>query len=174
MFLTICVYDSSIDNLREKLNALDDCGVYDSSVDKFWESMIFSIDLLYSQIVKNIQPFSEIINRNMIFTNRQEHSTLLRNDQHNYHIHKSSRSFNSSLILSTEPSYTQIVKIIHLLYMIFLLIVSEKSWMFLKFCVYDSSIDVFREELNLFSEVINSTIIYTNRQDHSTVLWYYQ
>jgi hypothetical protein len=50
----------------------------------------------------NIQLFSEIINRIIIYTNRQEHSTLLRNDQHNYHIHKSSRSFNSSLILSIE------------------------------------------------------------------------
>jgi hypothetical protein len=164
MFLTICVYDSSIDNLREKLNALDDCGVYDSSVDKFWESMIFSIDLLYSQIVKNIQPFSEIINRNMIFTNRQEHSTLLRNDQHNYHIHKSSRSFNSRKV---ECSW-------RFVYMIVLLITSEKRWMILTICVFDSSIDNFKEDLNVHDDFINRPVIYTNHQEHSTFLWYYQ
>jgi hypothetical protein len=82
MFLTICVYDSSVDHLWEELS--------------------------YTQIVRNIQLFSDTINRNIIYTKCQEHSPLLTICQHNYHIHKSSRTFNFSQNLSTELSYTQI------------------------------------------------------------------
>jgi hypothetical protein len=117
------------------------------------------------------------------YTNRQEYSTLFWNYQHNYHIHKSSRTFNFSQKFSIKLSYTQII--------------SEKSWMFLTICVYDSSVDIFREKLNVlddcvydnsidifreefknyiqrFSDIINRTIIYTNRQDHSNFIWNYQ
>jgi hypothetical protein len=93
-------------------------------------------------------------NRTIIYTNRQ----------------------CSSLILSTELSYTQIVKIIQLLSDIMnrtiiytnrkelecswrivdtrvLFIISEKSWMFLTIFVYDSSVDNLWEELNVFDDL---------------------
>jgi hypothetical protein len=38
-------------------------------------------------------------------------------------------------------------------YMIVMLIMSEKSWMFLTICVYDSSIDNIKEELNVLDDV---------------------
>jgi hypothetical protein len=81
MLLTICVYDSSIDSIREKLNVLDDL-------------------CTYSQIVKIIQLFSDIMNRTIIYTNLQEHSTLLWCHKYKYHIHKWSRSFISFVKLT--------------------------------------------------------------------------
>jgi hypothetical protein len=51
-------------------------------------------------------------------------------------------------------------------YMIVMLIISGKSWMFLTICVYDSSIDNIREELNVLDDLC------TNPQKHSTLLIY--
>jgi hypothetical protein len=133
--------------VSEKSWMLLNISLDDSSVDNFCEEL-------------NVNT----INRNIMYTNSQEHSTLFRNYQQNYHIHKSSGTFNSSLILSIEISYTQ-----------------KKSWMSLTICVYDSSIDNIRKKLNvldnlcisytqivkniqLFSDIINRTIMYTNRQ----------
>jgi hypothetical protein len=66
MFLTICLYDSSIHNIV--------------------------LSLSYTQIVENIQPFSDIINITIIYTNRQDRSSLHINCQYKYHVHKSSRT----------------------------------------------------------------------------------
>jgi hypothetical protein len=59
MFLTICLYDGSIDNIREQLKVLDDLCIWNSSLK-------LSTELSYTQIVKNIQLFSENINRTII------------------------------------------------------------------------------------------------------------
>jgi hypothetical protein len=101
----------------------------------FNSSHKLSTELPYTQIIKNIQLFSEMINTTIIYTNRINHSTLLRNCQQNNHIHKLSKTFNSYLKLSTELSYTQFIK-----------------------------------NIQLFPEIINTTIINTNRQEHSTPL----
>jgi hypothetical protein len=90
-------------------------------------------------MVKNIKLFSDIFNRTIIYTNRQEDSTIIWSCQQNCHIHNSSRTFKFSQKLSIELSNTQIVMNIH-----------------------------------LFSEYINRTIIYNNRQEHSSLLWNYQ
>jgi hypothetical protein len=120
IFLTICVYDSSVDNIREELNV----------------------------------HFPEIVNRIIIYTNRQEHSTLSWYSKYYYHIRKSSKTFNSSLKLSTELSYTQINKSIQLFSdIINKTLVSENSWRFLTICVYDSSVDNLWEELNDFDDL---------------------
>ena len=100
-------------------------------------SLKLSIELSYTQIVRIVHLFSQIINRTIIYTIRQKHSTFLRNYQHNYHIHKSSRTLKSSKKLSIELSYTLIVRIVH-----------------------------------LFSEIINRSKIYKNRQEYSTLLIY--
>jgi arsenate reductase-like glutaredoxin family protein len=62
MFLTLYVYDISIDNKSSRT---------------FNFSLKLSIELSYAQIVKNIQLFSEIISRPIIYTNGQEHSIIL-------------------------------------------------------------------------------------------------
>jgi hypothetical protein len=88
-------------------------------------------------------------------------STLLWKYQQDYHIHKSSGTYNSSLKISTRLSYTQIVMSIQLLvewswrfvYLIVMLIISQESWMFLTIYVYDSSVDYFWEELNVFDDL---------------------
>jgi hypothetical protein len=109
MVLTICVYDSSVDNVWEQLKVLD----------------------------------------HIIYTNLQEHSTLIWRYQQNYHIHNSSRTFNSSQKISTELSYKQIVRNIQLLSDT----LDITSWRFLTICVYDSSVDNFREKLNFFDDL---------------------
>jgi hypothetical protein len=80
MFLTICICDSSIYNIKEELNILNylfifrnyqqNYHIYKSSK-TFNSSQKLSTELLYTQIVKNIQLFSNIINRTIIYTNRQ-------------------------------------------------------------------------------------------------------
>ena len=108
------------------------------SLRTFNTSQKLSTELSYTQIVRNIQLLADTLNITIIYANRQKHSTLLINYQLNYHIHKSSRTFNSFLILSIELSYTQIVN-----------------------------------NIQPFSEMINRTIKYTNRQDHSFLLLSY-
>jgi hypothetical protein len=107
----------------------------------------------------------------------QEHFTLLRNCQHNYHIHKLSRTFNSSLILSIYLEYTQKrrgERSWRFLYMIVILIISEKSWMSLTICVHDSFIDNFWEELNYNYHIQKSSESFTCSQKLSTDLKYTQ
>jgi phage-related holin len=140
MFLTIGVCDSYVAYFIGELNVPDDLCIwwfywyYQKTIIHTYRqehstfSQKLSIKQSYTQIVKNIQRFSEIINRTIIYTNRQAHSTLHWNYQHNYHTHQSSRTFNTSQKLSIKSSYTQTVK---------------------KIGVYDSWIDHFWEELNV-------------------------
>jgi hypothetical protein len=68
MFLTIGVYDSYIYNIREELNDPDDLfhSKYNYCIQKssktFYFSLKLSTELSYTQIVKIIQLFSDIIN----------------------------------------------------------------------------------------------------------------
>jgi hypothetical protein len=97
--------------------------------------------------IRNIQLFSDNLNITIIYTNRQEHPNLLRMDKLNNHIPKSLRTFNTSQKLSTELSYTQIW------YEFMSVYVYEKILMILTICVCDSSIDNFREKLNLLDDL---------------------
>jgi hypothetical protein len=84
----------------------------------------------FKNVTWGIPLFSEIINGTIIYRNRQEHSTLPRNCQQNYLIHKS------------------------FVYMIALLTISEESWMFLTICIYDSTVDNFWGELNFLDDLL--------------------
>jgi hypothetical protein len=103
MILTIWVHDSNVDNFLKELNVLDDL-------------------------------------------------TLLRNYQHYYHIQKSSRTFKAFLKLSTELSYTQIVKNIDLFSDIINKIIIYTS-LTLTTCVYDDFIDNIRKEVNVLDDL---------------------
>jgi hypothetical protein len=124
------------------------------SLRTFNTSQKLSTELSYTQIVRNIQLLADTLNITIIYANRQKHSTLLINYQLNYHIHKSSRTFNTSQKFSTELSHTQIVKNIQLL----------------ADTLNITIIYANRQNIQLFSEIINRTIICTNCQELSTVL----
>jgi hypothetical protein len=164
MFLIIFLCDSSIDNFREH-----------KSSRTFYSSQKLSTELSSTQIVRNIQLLSDTLNITIIYAHRQNIQLL--SDIINWTIiFKNCQEL--STVLWNESSW-------QFVYMVLLLIISVRSWMFLIIFLCDSSIDNFREKLNvlddlcikniqLFSEIVNITIIYTKRQEPSTVLWYYQ
>jgi hypothetical protein len=134
MFLTICVYDSSVDKFWEKLNV------------SIQFSLKLSIELSYTQIVRNFQLFSDIISRNIIYTK--------------------SRTFNSSQNLSTERRVECFWRFV---YTRVAFIISEKSWMFLTIFVYDNSVDNFWEELNVLDQ-LNYHIHQSSRTFYSSLI----
>jgi hypothetical protein len=139
MILMICVHDCSVDNIREK---------------SFSSSQKLSTALSYTKIVKNIQLFFDIINRTIIYTNRQDRSIFICYYHSVDNLREELNVFYDLRIRMLYLEYQIRVECSwRFVYMIVLIIITDKNWTILTICVYDSSVD---------------------RQNHSIFICYYE